>query len=239
MPFFERGDIRIYYETHGEGFPVLALAAGGMRSAMPFWENAPWNPVRQLAHRYQVITMDQRNAGQSTAPISGSDTWHDYRDDQLALLDHLGIERFHVVGMCIGGSFIMELIEAAPERVASAVMLQPIGFEGNRQAYFDIFDSWAAELKAAHPTVTDRDWTQFRQTMFGSEDLLFNLTEDHVAKCPVPLLVLMGKDIYHPEAISRRIVELAPQAALVEHWKEPEHVAAASAAVADFLAKHS
>ena len=58
------------------------------------------------------------------------------RDDQLALLDHLGIERFHVAGMCIGGSFIMELIEAAPERVASAVMLQPIGFEGNRQAYF-------------------------------------------------------------------------------------------------------
>ena len=104
---------------------------------------------------------------------------------------------------------------------------------------FDIFDSWASELKAAHPTGTNADWTQFRQTMFGSEDLSFNLTEDHVAKCPVPLLVLMGKDIYHPEAISRRIVELAPQAALVEHWKEPEHVAAASAAVADFLAKHS
>ena len=114
-----------------------------------------------------------------------------------------------------------------------------MGLRAIGKPIFDIFDSWAAELKAAHPTVTDADWTQFRQTMFGSEDLLFNLTEDHVAKCPVPLLVLMGKDIYHPEAISRRIVELAPQAALVEHWKEPEHVAAASAAVADFLAKHS
>ncbi|MGZ0188401.1 MAG: alpha/beta fold hydrolase [Alphaproteobacteria bacterium] len=239
MPFFERGDVRIYYEVHGEGFPVLALAAGGMRSAMPFWENAAWNPMKQLAPGYQVIAMDQRNAGQSTAPISGTDGWQDYRDDQLALLDHLGVERCHVAGMCIGGSFIMELIEAAPERVAAAVMLQPIGYEGNRQAYFDLFDSWAAALKTTHPAVSDAEWAQFRQTMFGSEDLLFNLTEDHVAKCPVPLLVLMGKDIYHPEAISRKIVEVAPQATLVEHWKEPEHVAAASAAVDGFLAKHS
>ncbi len=239
MPFFERGDVRIHYEIHGEGYPVLALAAGGMRSAIPFWENAAWNPMRALADGYQVIAMDQRNAGRSTAPISGEDNWHDYRDDQLALLDHLGVARCHVVGMCIGGSFIMELIEAAPERVASGVMLQPIGFEANRQAYYDIFDSWAAELKPAHPNVQEAEWAAFRQTMFGSEDLLFNLTEAHVAKCPTPLMVLMGKDIYHPEAVSRRIVELAPQATLVEQWKEPEHTPAATTAIAAFLAEHT
>jgi len=133
----------------------------------------------------------------------------------------------------------MELIEAAPKRVVAGIMLQPIGYEGNRKAYFDLFDSWAAELKTANPAVSDAEWAQYRHTMFGSEDLLFNLTEAHVAKCHVPLLVLMGKDIYHPETISRKIVEVAPQATLVEHWKEPEHLAAASATVDSFLAKLS
>ena len=45
MPHFERRDIRLYYEESGSGFPVLLFAPGGMRSAIPFWENAPWNPT--------------------------------------------------------------------------------------------------------------------------------------------------------------------------------------------------
>ena len=107
MPVFKRDNIRIYYEVHGEGFPVLLLAPGGMRSSIPVWENTPYNPIEELAPHCQVIAMDQRNAGQSTAPIAATDGWRDYTDDQVALLDHLGIDRFHAAGMCIGGSFIM------------------------------------------------------------------------------------------------------------------------------------
>jgi pimeloyl-ACP methyl ester carboxylesterase len=238
MPIYERGDARIHYEVHGDGLPVLALAPGGMRSSVPFWYGAPYNPISHLAADHLVIAMDQRNAGQSTAPISGGDGWRDYLADQLGLLDHLGIDRFHIIGMCIGGSFIMELIGAVPDRVASAVMLQPIGFDDNHPTFDAMFDSWADEVRPLHRAVTDAEWTSFRQTMFGSDDILFNAGEKAVAGCQVPLLVLMGTDVYHPEATSRRVAELAPNATLIERWKEGADLEAASAAITDFVSAH-
>ena len=93
MPIFERGDTKLYYEEHGSGFPLLLIAPGGMRSSVSFWDKVAWNPITQLSPNYRVIAMDQRNAGQSTAPISGSDSWHTYTEDQLALMDHLGVDQ--------------------------------------------------------------------------------------------------------------------------------------------------
>ena len=185
MPFFERDDTRIYYEIHGGGPPVLALAPGGMQSSIPIWGGVSYNAVERLASNYQVIVMDQRNAGQSTAPITGGDGWRDYTADQIALLDHLGVERFHAAGMCTGGSFIMGLAEAVPERLASAVMLQTIGYDDNRETFFELFDSWSAGVKPAHPSVGEDEWAKFRSTMFGG-DFLFNVSEDVVARCQIP-----------------------------------------------------
>ena len=238
MPFFERDDTRIYYEICGDGPPVLALAPGGLQSSIPIWGGVSYNAVERLASNYQVIVMDQRNAGQSTAPITGGDGWREYTADQIALLDHLGVERFHAAGMCIGGSFIMGLAEAVPERLASAVMLQTIGYDDNRETFFELFDSWSAGVKPAHPSVGEDEWAKFRSTMFGG-DFLFNVSEDVVARCQIPLLVLMGEDVYHPEATSRRVAELAPHATLIERWKEGADAMAASAAIDAFLAAHS
>jgi pimeloyl-ACP methyl ester carboxylesterase len=236
MPTFTRDDATIHYEVHGEGPPVLALAPGGMRSVAEKWRVMPWDPIARLAASHQVIVMDQRNYGQSTAPITGNDGWADYRDDQLGLLDHLGIERCHVVGMCIGGSFIMELIGAAPERVAGAVMLQPIGLDNNRDTFFLMFDDWADEIMSQRPEVTDADWSGFRQNLFGGDGFMFNCGDEAVGSCQTPLLVLMGTDVYHPEATSRRVADLAPNATLIESWKEGDDLEAASAAIANFLA---
>src|SRR5215510_8222471 len=147
MPIFRNGDVELYYEEYGSGFPILMLALGGMQSAIPVWIEAPWNPIDQLSPHYRVIAMDQRNAGRSVAPLHATDGWHVYTADQLALMDHLGIDRFHVAGMCIGGSFIMGLIQAVPQRVVSAVVFQTIGLHNNRQAFFEMFDNWANELK--------------------------------------------------------------------------------------------
>ncbi len=234
MAIFERDDVRIHYEIHGDGFPILMLAPGGMRSSIPIWDNVPWNPITQLAPHYKVIAMDQRNAGQSTAPIRATDGWQVYTEDQLSLLDHLGIGQCHVAGMCIGGPFIMGLIEAAPERIASAVVFQTIGYHDNRDTFFQLFDGWAEEVKPAHAEVADADWEAFRNAMFGGE-FLFNVSEDFVANCQTPMLVLMGTDVYHPEESSRRLAELAPNATLIETWKEPEHIDAAKAVVEEFL----
>lgn len=238
MPLFNHADAQIYYEVHGKGFPILLLAPGGMRSSISFWDKVAWNPIEQLASSYQVIAMDQRNAGRSTAPIKSTDCWQTFTDDQVALLDHLNIERCHLAGMCIGGPYSFGLIQSIPQRIASAVIFQTIGLSDNRQVFLDLFDGWAEELKPAFPMVSSETWHTFRQAMFGG-DFLFNVSEAFVSQCLTPLLVLMGDDIYHPQETSRKIAELAPQASLIEHWKEAEHMPLARRSVDEFLQRHT
>ena len=238
MPFFEHHDAQIYYEVHGDGYPLLLIAPGGMRSSIPFWEKAPWNPIQQLSARYQVIAMDQRNAGQSTAPVTGAENWQTFTTDQLALLDHLGVDNFHVAGMCIGGPYIMGLIEAAAERVSSAVIFQTIGLADNRDAFYELFDGWAAELKSTYPEVNEGQWQDFKRAMFGGE-FLFNVSEEFVRDCKTPLLVLMGNDLYHPAETSRKIAELASNVTFIEDWKEPTFHEMAKTAVEKFLSQYT
>lgn len=238
MPIFKRDDVELYYEEHGEGFPVLLIAPGGMRSAVPYWENTPWNPIQHLSPHYRVIAMDQRNAGRSVAPVRAADSWNVYTTDQLALLDYLRVERCHVAGMCIGGPYIMGLIQAAPQRIASAVVFQTIGLDNNRQAFFEMFDSWAQELKPRRPETSAEAWESFKHSMFDGE-FLFVASRDFVSHCQTPMLVLMGDDLHHPQASSRELASLAPNATLIERWKEPEHHATAKKAVEDFLAAHT
>jgi pimeloyl-ACP methyl ester carboxylesterase len=119
----------IYYEEHGTGFPVLLFAPGGMDSRIDFWHQAPWDPTIELSHDFRVIAMDQRNAHRSFAPLAVTD-WATMAADHAALLDHLGIERAHLVGGCIGSSYCLRLIHDNPERVTAAVCQNPIGLNG-------------------------------------------------------------------------------------------------------------
>lgn len=240
MPYFKRDDINIYYEESGQGFPVLLFAAGGMNSAMGFWEKGSYNPITKLAGEFRVIAMDQRNApsGQSTAPVTAGDGWHSYTEDHVALLDHLGIERCHIIGQCIGGPYGFGLIQAAPKRVASFVAMQTIGLENNREAFYQMFDNWAGTLRKQRDDVTEEALGPFRSAMYDG-DFLFNVSREFIRECPAPLLVLMGKDLYHPESTSREVARLAPDATLIEAWKEPEHADATHAAIAGFLRRHS
>lgn len=238
MPYFCEGEIELYYETHGDGYPLLLIAPGGMRSAIPLWDNAPWNPVDQLRKSYRVIVMDQRNAGRSRGPVSATDGWHTYARDQLALLDHLGIDRFHVGGMCIGGSYSMGLIKAAPTRVTAAVLFQTIGLHENRQAFYEMYDGWARPLQAAREDLEPAALQAFKHRLYDA-DFLFAVDREFVARCGTPLLVLAGDDLYHPKPISLELARLAPHAVLVEHWKEPASQAAAQAAIERFLSAHT
>ena len=130
MPYVDSGEARIWYTEQGSGFPMLTLAPGGMRSSVSLWEMAAINPLTAYAGQYKMIAMDQRNAGQSTGPLETGDPWGAYAADQLAVMDHLGIDRFLVFGCCIGGPFILKLCELAPERVVAAVLEQPVGIIG-------------------------------------------------------------------------------------------------------------
>ena len=238
MAEFVRGDIHLHYEERGEGFPLLLFAPGGMRSSIPFWEGSPFDPRAEFGGAFRVVSMDQRNAGASRAPISAADSWHCYTDDHVALLDHLGIERCHLLGGCIGSSYCFGLMERAPERVASAVLQNPIGLHDNREAFFEMFDNWAAAMqdegRGADPAV----FARFRQSMYGG-DFTFNVTRDFVRRCTTPILVLAGSDLYHPAPISEEIAALAPDAELLHKWKEADAVPAAVDRVRGFLRDHT
>ncbi|HEU0060637.1 MAG TPA: alpha/beta fold hydrolase, partial [Hyphomicrobiaceae bacterium] len=124
MPVLSRADAEIYFEEFGAGYPVLLFAPGGLRSRIEMWHAPAQGPARawndwtsKLAAHYRVIAMDQRNAGRSRGAIEAAHGWRTYAEDQLALMDHLGIERCHSLGGCIGSSFCLMLNEMAPERV--------------------------------------------------------------------------------------------------------------------------
>jgi pimeloyl-ACP methyl ester carboxylesterase len=235
VPTYTRGDTTIHYEERGEGFPLLLLAPGGMRSAIEVWANAAINPWASFGE-FRLIAMDQRNAGRSQGPLEPDDPWGAYAGDQLGLLDHLGIERFLVMGCCIGGSFIMKLVEQAPSRIAAAVLEQPIGVhEGNRTLFEEMGRAWGDQLLAGRPELHRTSVARFLAAMWAG-DFVVSVPRDVVSACPVPLLVLPGTDEYHPTETGREIAALAPHAKLVEPWKDtPEHVAEASEAIRDFL----
>jgi pimeloyl-ACP methyl ester carboxylesterase len=237
MATFKRDDVSIHYEEYGSGFPLLLFAPGGMRSNIEFWHQSPFDPTVDLANDFRVIAMDQRNAGQSRAPISAADGWDSYTTDHIALLDHLGIKRTHTLGGCIGSSYCLNLIKLAPDRVASAVLQNPIGLHNNREAFFEMFDGWGTSLQRHLPDLTGETLNEFRQRMYGT-DFVFNVDRDFVRKCTTPLLVLAGDDLYHPAPISREIAELAPNTEIVLDWKRPEVKQATVSRVRTFLKSH-
>jgi pimeloyl-ACP methyl ester carboxylesterase len=239
VPTFFRGDTSIHYEVYGTGHPVLLLAPGGMRSSIPFWDLAPFHPVRELAGQFQVIAMDQRNAGQSRAPVRATDGWPSYTSDHVALLDHLGIENCHLLGGCIGGSFGLALLVAAPARITAAVLQQPIGLGGdNREAFRKMFDTWAEELVQARPDVTAEALAGLKSNLYDGE-FVFSASREELRVARAPLLVLRGNDLYHPPETSEEIARIAPRAELISSWKQGDDLARAVSRVKSFLATYT
>ena len=239
MAKFQSGDLELHYDEYGTGFPVLLIAPGGMKSEASFWASTPWNPIEQLSKRFRVIAMDQRNAGRSTGPIVSSDSWSTYTQDQLDLLDHLEIDKFHAVGMCIGGPYVMGLIAAAPDRVASGVLFQTIGLSHNRQAFFDMFDAWASELLPLRPEVSKEALQQFKLNMYGTDEILFNVGENFLQKVVTPLLLMKGNDLYHPSESSEAVNALCQNSTLISDWKAGEELQLAAEQFEQFLERHT
>jgi pimeloyl-ACP methyl ester carboxylesterase len=139
--------VTLSYEEHGAGFPVLLFAPGGMHSVVEFWSRMPYNPIEVLADRFRVIAMDQRNAGRSFSPVEAAG-WESYAADAAALLGHLGIDRAHIMGGCIGSSFCLAFLERAGQRVAAAVLQNPIGLsDTNRPLFQGRFEEAAAHAE--------------------------------------------------------------------------------------------
>jgi len=158
MPFYERGDVRIHYEEVGSGVPLLVTPGGGLNSRVSNWPTAVINAMEAFTQDFRCITMDQRNAngGESSGPIPVDDPWGAFADDQLGLMDHLGIREFCFMGYCIGGPFALKLMQRAPDRVVAGVLCQPVGHrpELPDHMYNGGRNNWAPELLARRPDLT-------------------------------------------------------------------------------------
>jgi len=240
MPYFKKDGTSLYYEIHGRGFPLLLLPPGGMNSTIDFWQQTAFNAVEVFAEDFRVIAIDQRNAGRSSGPIVAGDPWDSYASDHIGLLNHLGVERCHVLGCCIGSSFALKLACTAPNRVAAAVLEQPVGIdEANRQTMPNAWQDWAAALLAERPEIDRASLEDFGRRMWAG-DFVLSVSRQAVASCSIPLLVLPGIDLPHPTAIGREVAKLAPNAEMIEPWKEPaDLLPGAIARIQSFLHKHT
>ena len=240
MPIIQNNGATIYYEDHGKGFPILTFAPAGLLSTIKVWDSAmaPVKPVAEWAGDYRVIVMDQRNAGgQSKAPLTANDGWDSYTSDHLAVLDHLKIDRCHVFGQCIGGSFIFNLLKQQPQRVAAAIIAQPIGrmgpFNPQRPARFN---EWAASSLAGKPS--DAVLDAFYKNLY-EPGFVYCADRAFVGSLKLPSLLLAGNDDAHPRPISDECSKLLQNVEYILEWKNGDPLVAAQKRIKEFLAQHT
>jgi 3-oxoadipate enol-lactonase len=109
------GSVELYYEEHGSGDPLLLIM--GLAADSQAW----MFQIPDFAPHYRVIAFDNRGVGRSSKP-AGPYSIHEMADETAALLDVLGIERAHVVGVSMGGMIAQELVLRHPERVRALVL---------------------------------------------------------------------------------------------------------------------
>jgi len=226
--FFEKGSVRIYYEEAGSGFPLMLIPGGGLNSTIDGLKRGnPFDAIGEFKGEYRCITADLRNApsGQSSGPVEVERPWESYADDQLGLMDHLGIDKFIVMGFCIGGPFIWNLLKRAPDRVVAAVPIQPVGFRPEApDIIYDVFIEQCKELVSMRPDITMEMATQYVTKMCRTNaDFVFTVTRDFVRTCQTPVLSLPDDVPAHPFAVTMEYSILAPKAEITMFpWKEPK-----------------
>ena len=245
MSFYERGPVRIHYEETGSGFPLLLIAGGGMNSMMSRLITSPFNPIEEFKGEVRCIASDLRNANesQSSGPLEVDRPWDSYTDDHLGLMDHLGIDKFMVLGFCIAGPFIWNLLRRAPDRIAAAVLAQPVGFrpEMPDRFYENYLTGWGSELVERRPEITMEMVDAFLTKMFRTDaDFVFTVSRDFVRTCQTPVLILPDDSEGHPYAVAMECAMLAPQAEVsMFPWKEPvERIPLAVRQIRSFLRAH-
>src|SRR5688572_12659274 len=244
MPFYEKGPVRIHYEEFGSGFPLLLIPGGALNSTIASLRN-PFNVIEEFKGEYRCIAADLRNAnpGQSSGPLEIDRPWDSHTDDQLGVMDHLGINKFMVMGFCIGGPFTWNLLERAPDRIAAAVIAQPVGFRPEMPSalYDNGITTWAPDFVKRRPEITMEMAERYLTRMYRTNpDFVLTVTRDFVRKCQTPVLILPDDTAAHSLAVAMECAMLAPKAELSMYpWKQPpERIPMAVRQIRSFLRAH-
>ena len=228
MPFYTKGDVHIRYEEAGSGFPLVVTPGGGLNSRVSMWPTAVFNSMEEFKNDFRCITMDQRNAngGESSGPVPVDDPWGAFADDQLGLMDHLGIQEFFFMGYCIGGPFALKLMERAPRRVVAGVLCQPVGHRSeNPDVMYNMGrDIWAPDLLARRPDVTMETCEAYLHNLYRVQpNFVYSVSRDFARSCQTPMLVLPDDTPAHSYEAAMDIVALAPKAEVTVYpWTEPK-----------------
>jgi len=243
--FYEKGNVRIRYQEAGSGFPLLCTPGGGLNSRIGGWPTAVINAMEVFKNDFRCITMDQRNAsgGESTGPIPVDDPWGAFADDQLGLMDHLGIRQFFFFGNCIGGSFALKLMERAPDRIVAGILSQPIGHRPEKpDVMYDLSrDVWAKEFRAKRPEVSMETIEKYLHNLYRVRpDFVYSVSREFARNCQTPMLVLPDDTAAHAYQVAIDIASLAPNADIsVYPWKDPPELKARTInRVRNFLKAH-
>ena len=226
MPIYENGPVRLRYEEAGSGFPLLVIPGGGLNATIAGLANHAFNPMEEFSDSFRCVAIDLRNAngGQSEGPVDVERGWDAFADDQLGLMDHLGIEKFMVIGFCIGGPFCWNLLQRAPDRVVASVMVHPSGFRSDQPDIFyqNNIRDWAPALCERRDDVTMETIDAFLNKMYRENpDFVFTVTRDFVRGCETPVLILPDDIPAHPYAVAMETALLAPNSQVSLYpWKE-------------------
>jgi pimeloyl-ACP methyl ester carboxylesterase len=165
MPTVEANGQRLYYEEQGDGEPLLCVM--GLAADVLAWTLQL--PAFSAHHR--TVVFDNRDVGRSSR-AEGSYEISDMAQDALALADALGLERFHVLGVSMGGAIAQEMALAAPERLATLTLAVTYG--GSGRAGRVLAASWSAEaLRATREEQVDKLlYLTLSERMFEDEQMV-------------------------------------------------------------------
>jgi len=174
MPWFERANLRLYYEEVGEGEPIITNH--GLMEDCGYWSET--GVTAGLAERYRVISMDMRGHGRTV--VNGEPYGYDagtIGNDFGALADALGLDRFHILSHATGGMAAVRYAMTTSERLMS-LMLTDTGsatapeFPGVDPEQMRVGFTLAAETRK---TATTEEWMALAKAQPGP--FLFKMAE--------------------------------------------------------------
>jgi pimeloyl-ACP methyl ester carboxylesterase len=211
--FFDSNGVKIHYLVEGQGEPVL-LIHGFTSSIQGQW--AVPGVLKALAQDYRVIALDNRGHGQSDKPHDPKQYGPEMVEDAVRLLDHLRIDKAHVVGYSMGGTIACKLLVTHPDRLLSVTLGGSGGLRAG--AVPRRFDELADSLEqgkgfgplvealtpAGRPRPTEEQMKQINLRLGSSNDTKalaavirgmkeLGVTDDRLKSNRVPTLALIGE----------------------------------------------
>ncbi len=141
MPLANINNINIYYEIHGEGEPLVLIA--GLASDSQSWQFV----INSLSEHFKTIVFDNRGVGRSDTPKPPY-TVTQMAKDTISLMDHLKIERAHILGHSLGGFIAQEIAINYPERIYKLILesTAPFSFERNTYLLYNFYQAWKSGM---------------------------------------------------------------------------------------------